>query len=84
MQKIVVDAALRDQLLAVRDVAELQDGSGRVIGRFVAAPSTAGQFADDDFPSDEELDRRMREGRSFSADEVMERLRSLRRMHREG
>jgi hypothetical protein len=77
MQKIVVDAALRDQLVAVRDVAEFQDSSGRVIGRFVAVPLPE-EYLDEEFPSDEELDRRLRESPRYTTDQVLERLRSLR------
>jgi hypothetical protein len=78
MQKIVVDAALCEQLLAIGDVAEFQDESGRVIGRFVAAPLPVDYIGDEELPSDEELDRRMRESPRFTTEQVVERLRSLR------
>jgi len=77
MKTIVVDAALRDKLLAAGDVAEIQDDLGRVIGRFVAVPPPVVYVLDEELPSDEELDRRMREGRNYTAEEVIERIRSL-------
>jgi hypothetical protein len=54
-----------------------QDSSGRVIGRFVAVPLPE-EYLDEEFPSDEELDRRLRESPRYTTDQVLERLRSLR------
>jgi hypothetical protein len=77
MNKITVNEALRDQMLAAGKEALIQDPSGRIIGRFLAEPST--ESAPYDWPSDEELDRRLRESPRFTAEQVMERLRSLRK-----
>jgi hypothetical protein len=78
MKTIVVDAALRDRMLVVGKKAVIQDTTGKVIGRFLASPN-GDESADDQFPSDEELDRRTRESPRYTAEQVMERLRSLRR-----
>jgi hypothetical protein len=78
MKTIVVDASLRDQLLAAGEVAELKDASGRVLGRFVAVPPAV-YVVEGELPSEEELDRRTRESRRFTTDQVIERLRTLRR-----
>ncbi len=75
MVTIVVDAAIRDKLLSAADSqVELRDEAGRVIGKYLP---TSIEYPDLDV-SNEELDRRMREERSYSAAEVMERLRRLR------
>jgi hypothetical protein len=76
MKTIVVTEALRDQLLAAGNEAIIQDSSGRIIGRFFAEQS---DDAVDDWPSDEELDRRVRESPRYSTEQVMERLRTLRK-----
>ena len=78
MKSIVVDGPLRDELLAAGEVAELKDSSGRVLGRFVAVPPTV-YVVEGDLPSEEELDRRLRESRRFTTDQVIEHLRSLRK-----
>lgn len=75
MVTIVVDAAVRDKLLAAADSqVELRDESGRVIGKYLP---TKFEYPELDV-STEELDRRMREERTYTAAEVMERLRRLR------
>lgn len=78
MSTIVVDKAMRAKLLAAGDLAEIRDESGQVIGRFLAAPPPVVYVMEGELPSDEEIDRRLREGRGFSTEEVLERLRSLR------
>jgi hypothetical protein len=77
MKTIVVNEVIRDQLLAAGKEALIQDPTGRIIGRFLAETSDAPD--DIDWPSDEELDRRLRESPRFSPAQVMERLRSLRK-----
>jgi hypothetical protein len=79
MTTITVDAAVRDQLIVARDIVEFRDPEGRLIGQFSAVPKKSSLFADIEFPSEEELDRRTREGRRFTPEQVLERLRSLRR-----
>lgn len=78
MSTIVVDKAMRAKLLAAGDLAEIRDESGQVIGRFLAAPPPVVYVMEGELPSDEEIDRRLREDRSFTTEEVMQRLRSLR------
>ena len=78
MTTIVVDDAIRDQLRAARDTIEFRDRQGRLLAQLPVAVLPPDES---DFPSDEEIDRRMREGRSYSPEEVMERLRSLRGRH---
>jgi len=78
MQTIIVDCTVRDQMLAAGKEAVIQDTTGKVIGRFVAAIS-GDSLVDEPFPSDEELDRRTRESPRYTAEQVMDRLRSLRR-----
>jgi len=79
MSTVVVDAAFREKLLAVGSGAELRDESGQLLGRFVAASPAELYEIEGPEVSDEELDRREREDPSFTADQVMERLRELRR-----
>lgn len=74
MPTIIVDDATRDQLLAAKDTVELRDRQGRVLAHIPVhslPPDESG------FPSDEEIERIMREDRSYSVEEVMDRLRSL-------
>jgi hypothetical protein len=78
MSTIVVDQAMRAKLLAAGDLAQIRDEHGQVIGRFLATPPPVVYVMEGELPSDEEIDRRLREGRSFTPEEVMERLRSLR------
>ena len=54
---------------------EFRDRSGRLLGQIPIYYLTPDES---EFPSDEELERSMREGRSFTPEEVMERLRSIR------
>jgi hypothetical protein len=78
MNAIVVDTILRDQMLAAGKEAVIKDATGKVIGRFLAA-ANGSELAEDEIPSDEELDRRTRESPRYTAEQVMERLRTLRR-----
>jgi hypothetical protein len=77
MAAVVVDAATREKLLTAGDVVEVKDEAGQVIGKFVAGPNPVIFVAEGMDISDEELDRREREGRNCSVEEVMERLRGL-------
>lgn len=78
MAPIIIDAVLRDKLLAVNGTVELQDDTGRVFGQFVPKPASS-IWDEIDAPSDEELDRQLLEGPRVTAEAVMERLRSLTR-----
>lgn len=79
MTTIIVDAGLRDKLLASGRVPELRDDAGNLIGQFVAK-AELGLVTADDPPdvTDDELDPREREEPRFTADHVLERLRVLR------
>jgi hypothetical protein len=80
MPNIVVNAELRAKLLAAEGVAVLRDEAGNVIGRFVPqSHDLAAAKYEADNVTDEELDRREREDRRFTAEQVRERLRGLRR-----
>jgi hypothetical protein len=70
MIRIIVDEAICDKLTEVGDRAELCDKSGRVIGFFQPVPDD--DYAGYESPlSDEELDRRAREGGGRSLEEIM-------------
>ena len=77
MASVVVDAATREKLLAGGDLVEVKDEAGTVIGKFVAGPNPLIFVAEGMDISDEELDRRERDERGYSPEEVMERLRRL-------
>ena len=80
MPTIIVDDATRDQLLAAKDTVEFRDRQGRLLAQ---VPLHCLPPDESEFPSEEELERIMREGRSFTPDEVMERLRTIREQGRE-
>ena len=80
MTAIIVDAAFRAKLLASGGVAEFLGEDGSLIGRFVAvAANGSPPSADFIDVTDTELDRREREERRFTADQVLDRLRGLRK-----
>jgi hypothetical protein len=80
MTAIVVDAAFRAKLLAAGGEAEIRDEDGNLIGRFVGASNNGIEPIRDLVDiSDEELDRREREERRFTADQVLDRIRGLRK-----
>ena len=73
----VVDAPTRDRLLGAGSQVEIRDESGAVIGKFVRFTRMGKYLVEGEWPSDEELDRRLREGKRFTAAQVEERLRKL-------
>ena len=77
MNAVVVDAPTRERVLAAGSEVEVRDETGTVIGRFTKYTRIAGQLVVDDIPSDEELDRRVREGKRYTGEQVLERLRKL-------
>jgi hypothetical protein len=83
MNAVVVDAATRDKLLAAGNgVVAVQDESGKLIGRFVVdGPPVPppGYVIEGEWPSDEEVDRRLREDKRYSAAEVEAFLKGMRR-----
>jgi hypothetical protein len=80
MTAIVVDSTLRAKLLASGGAAEIRDENGTLIGRFVGTATNGGDLMADLVEiSDEELDRREREDRRFTSDQVLDRIRGLRK-----
>lgn len=81
MGSIVVDAATRELLLSGGKV-EVRDESGALVCRVTRAKDAwpappPGYVMDGEWPSDEEIERRMREGKRYTIEQVLERLRSL-------
>jgi|tagenome__1003787_1003787.scaffolds.fasta_scaffold14435239_1 hypothetical protein len=78
MSPIVVDAALRDRLLASGAETEICDEQGRKLGRFVPEFDPALFKVPEIGLSAEELARRLApDTKTYSTEEVMEYLRSL-------
>lgn len=77
MNTVVVDAPTRDRLLKARGEVEVRDESGEMIGTFVKVTRMGKYLIEGEWPTDEEIDRRMREGKRFTAAQVEERLRKL-------
>ncbi|OWK38159.1 hypothetical protein [Fimbriiglobus ruber] len=77
MSTVIIDGATRDKLLAASGEIELRDETGTPIGKFVKYTKIGKYIVEGEWPSDEELDRRTREGKRYSADQVEERLRKL-------
>jgi hypothetical protein len=79
MTTIVVDATMREKLLAVGRSVEFRDEAGNVIRKFVAVANGESAAGDDIGVTDEELDRRERDEARFTTDQVLDRLRGLRK-----
>ena len=77
MNAVVVDAPTRVRLLSGGGQVEVRDESGEVIGKFVRFTRMGKYLVEGEWPSDEELDRRTREGKRVTAAQVEERLRKL-------
>ena len=77
MNAVVVDTPTRDRLLGAGSQVEIRDESGAVIGKFVRFTRMGKYLVEGEWPSDEELDRRTREGKRVTAAQVEERLRKL-------
>ena len=77
MKAVVVDAPTRDRLLGAGDEVEVRDETGKLLGRFTRLTRVGEHLVEGDWPPDDELDRRMRVGKWYSAAEVEERLRKL-------
>jgi hypothetical protein len=82
MSVVVIDAATREKLLAAEEYeVEVRDESGAVVGKFIRSQS---QRAEDyeilgELASEEEIERRRRESPRYTAEQVEERLRRLRK-----
>jgi hypothetical protein len=84
MSTVVIDAVTRDRILAAaagNGVVELRDETGTLVAKVVRplGPPTPppGYVIEGEWPSDEELDRRMREDKRYSTAEVVAHLRRL-------
>ena len=86
MSTVVIDAATRDKILAAGNVVEFRDEAGNLIGRFSRAdgPPTPppGYVIEGDWPSDEEIERRLRESNRYTAAEVEAFIAGMRRATR--
>jgi hypothetical protein len=69
MTRVVVDAATQSQLEAGGVMIELCNSSGRVLGHFYPLPKNRSPM--EPRISEEELDRREREGGGRTLDEIM-------------
>jgi hypothetical protein len=77
MSTVVIDGPTRDKLLAAGGVVEVRDEAGNPIGKFVKYTRVGPYLVEGDWPSDEEIERRLRESKRYTAAEVEERLRKL-------
>lgn len=78
MSTVIVDAAMREKLIAAGDEIEFRDETGKLVARFVKPTAPFGYIIDGVLPSSEELERIQRESPRVSTDQVMERIRQLR------
>ena len=82
MSTIVIDAAMRERFLAAGGVVEVRDENGELIGKFYRSSSPVpppGYVIEGEWPSDEEIDRRLQTGPWHSAAEVEAFLAGLKR-----
>jgi hypothetical protein len=79
MTTIVVDAGMRAKLLAADKAVQFRDEAGNIIRQFMDVANADGPLTDTMDVSDEELDRRERDDRRFTPDQVLDRLRGLRK-----
>jgi hypothetical protein len=86
---VTIDAATRDKLLANGNgPVEVKDESGAVIGRFYRTASSGppalppGYVIEGEWPSDEEIERAIREDRRYSVAEMDAFLEGLKRATR--
>lgn len=77
MSTVVIDGPTRDKLLAAGGPVELTDEAGNLIGRFVRAIRIGQYVIEDDWPTKEEIERRIREEKRYTAAQVAERLRAI-------
>jgi hypothetical protein len=80
MSVVVIDDATRAKLLAADStVVEVRDETGAVVGRFVRQVNLA-DYEPIDVPfTDEEIERHKRESPRYTAEQVEDRLRRLRK-----
>lgn len=79
MSVIVIDAALKEKLLAAGGTAELRDEAGNRIGRFLRSEEVVSFERAELGLSDEELARRLApNAKTYTTSEVLDHLRGLR------
>jgi hypothetical protein len=80
MSVVVVDAATREKLLAgMEQEVEVRDEAGEVVGRFIRRLRLEDFEIVGEMASEEEIERRRREDPVYTAEQVEERLRRLRK-----
>jgi hypothetical protein len=80
MSVVVIDAATREKLLAAEEYeVEVRDESGAVVGRFIRSQRAEDYEILGELASEEEIERRRREDPRYTAEQVEERLRRLRK-----
>jgi hypothetical protein len=80
MSVVVIDAATREKLLAAGEhEVEVRDESGEVVGRFIRRQRMEDYEILGELASEEEIERRRRESPRYTAAQVEERLRRLRK-----
>jgi len=88
MSVSVLDEATSQKLLKAGNEVELRSASGGLLAKYVRidGPPTLppGYYLDEEWPSREELQRRVREDRRYSAEEVKAMLKQLRSARDEG
>jgi hypothetical protein len=77
MSTVIIDGATRDKLLAASGVVEVRDEAGNLIGQFTKFTQMGPYVIEGEWPSEEEIERRLREDRRYTAAQVEERLRKL-------
>jgi hypothetical protein len=79
MSTIVIDAGLRAKLLAVKEIAELRDESGSLVGQFIPACISNSNDLDETIGiSQDELQRRLSaDCKTYTTAEVLAHLRGL-------
>ncbi len=80
MSVVVIDAATREKFLAADgQEVEVRDETGEVVGRFIRRFRLEDYEIVGEFASEEEIERRRREDPRYTAEQVEERLRRLRK-----
>lgn len=80
MSVVVIDAATREKLLSADSlVVEVLDETGAVVGKFVRQQRAEDYEIVGELASEEEIERRRRESPRYTAAQVEERLRRLRK-----
>jgi hypothetical protein len=77
MTRIVADLETSKQLIGVKDMAEICDPSGKLLGRFLPVPDLSEWDLTEPPISEEELRRIEQDPVSYSTAEVLEYLKKL-------